>query len=255
MLRLGLIITVFLFTSFLQADLTPWPYGTIHVIGDSHCPTCFTNCATWSEFCAQTSTERSNFVFKTDTEEMRVPFTISWLGPRTMHRVGRDGISRGDFGVNIRQGDLLVFVFGEIDIRIHIGRQVYKLKRDLNEVIRTLAKNYIQRILEAQATFQSQCVVYSVIPPNNKSFLLDGNPSDPFYPSVPLEERVKFTRMLNACLAQKCQKNKIKFLDITDIFSDSDGSLNGIFSDGIHIMPEFNAPIKNRLISLLLDMK
>jgi len=252
MRKFGFVITVLFFVSFLQANPVPWQYGTIHAIGDSHCAFCFTNCRTWAEFCAQTS-ERSNFVFSNGRDEMLVPFTINWLGPRTMHRVGRDGISKNDFRFNVQKGDFLVFVFGEIDIRVHIGRQVYKLGRDQNEVIDTLVKNYIQKVLAAQSMFSCKAIVYAVIPPNNTCFNLDGSPSDPFLPSVSLEERVKFTKKLNRCLAQKCQENKIKFFDIADIFSNSDGTLNNNFSDGIHILPEYNAPIKSRLISLLLD--
>jgi hypothetical protein len=47
---------------------------------------------------------------------------MHYLGPVTMHRVGRDGLRA--FALNtldigaIRRGDALGFIFGEIDVRV-----------------------------------------------------------------------------------------------------------------------------------------
>ena len=105
--------------------------------------------------------------------------TVHNVGPVTMHRVGRDGVRSATrrcgpqtkvgqerelaLGVQlcaasdrngsafqkhgIKNGDFVVFVFGEIDVRNHIGKQIDSLNRNEDEVLKTLAVNYLQKIL------------------------------------------------------------------------------------------------------------
>lgn len=197
-----------IFFIFLQA------HAAIHVIGDSH------------------------------SKEFRgIPHCIEhYLGPKTMYRIGKKGFEHLDFSV--RKGDALIFAFGEIDARCHIGRQRDLKQRDLDEVIYTLALHYIQKII---STFPNGIpIVYSVTPPTN----IVHNPDYPIYGS--LEDRVAMTRRLNRTLYSLCQMFHIEFLDVYEEYSDEKGALRVELSDhNVHIDSAWNGPIQKKLFGIL----
>lgn len=212
---------------------------TIHVFGDSHASFCFRSISTLAVL--PVSIGSKNLV---------LPLEIYWLGPITMHRVGRDGLSFLDLrNYFIQEKDVVVFVFGEIDVRCHIGKQRDTKNRDLAEIIETLATNYINTILQNQKLFSSlTCIVCSVTPP------IDGygrnNPEYPFYGQ--LSDRVAITCELNKKIQQLCQKHNLLFLDFYDLYTDHQGALNLKFADPtVHIDSIFNVPIKKRLVELI----
>ena len=258
-----LCLGVILFSISLYSEIISWSFGVVHCLGDSHCGNCFTNKKSWHEFVSQTPEvginpydpefqyERSVYLFFNNDQSMEVPFAIHWLGARTMHRIARDGINVSSYGVNA--GDIAVFILGEIDVRVHIGKQVYLKNRDLDDVVQTLAETYVQRIAENQMIHHCRCVICAVTPPSGYSYNLEGNPENIYLPRVPLEERAIFTKLLNKKLSQECAKHHILFLNAFEAFAKQDGSLNNAFSDGCHVTPEFNYMIKDQLISLILS--
>jgi hypothetical protein len=216
---IALCLTVFtLFNLNLKAnDSIP----TIHVFGDSHS----------MEF---TNIPKCN---------------IYWLGPVTMHRMGRDGLNFLNLrAMNIQEGQAVVFAFGEIDVRCHIGKQRDQGSRNLDEIIETLATKYIHAILKNRDLYNHiTCIVYSVTPP------IDGiiNPAYPYYGS--LEDRIHITQKLNARLARLCQQVGIEFLDVYEDYATTEGSLNVALSDGcVHIHGAYNQAIHQKLYKLLL---
>jgi hypothetical protein len=196
------------------------PATTVHVFGDSH-----------------------------SQEFKLVPgCKINWLGAITMHRVGRDGlnfINIRNFGV--QEGDTVVYVFGEIDARVWIGKQRDEQFRNVYEVINTLATNYIRTILDNQKLYlHLKSVVYSVTPPSNLGF----NPDYPFYGT--LQDRVFITKVLNGRLKELCFQSNIYFLDVYDDYATGDGALNFYLSDGsVHLNEKFNIPIVAKLNEIL----
>lgn len=125
----------------------------IHVMGDSHC----------DEFGHISNT------------------CLHWMGPVTMHRVGRDSLSVLNLkSFDVSDGDTAIFCFGEIDARCHIQKQVEKHNRSLEEVIATLTEKYIETIKKNRDLFNNlTCVVYCVTPPTDiyfdSSFLYFGS--------------------------------------------------------------------------------
>lgn len=217
----------------------------IHVIGDSHAFFCFNNTES-----GITADEVSYFRYLKDGLRIKIPFHIHWLGSRTMHRVGRDGLA----GLNIKklgvqEGDVAVFLFGEVDVRCHIGRQRDEKGRAQSKVIQALAHSYLKTISDNKNQYKNlTCFVVSVTPPCDRGF----NPAYPFYGS--LSERVAITRELNSALHEYAQKNDIKFLDIYSMYAQEDGSLGLAVSDGIvHINPKYNYHIKEKLIEFLIN--
>lgn len=77
---------------------------------------------------------------------------IHHIGPRTMYRVGRNGLKILNFkDYNVSENDLVILTFGEIDVRCHIGKQVDFHGRELDEVLSTLVSNYLNTVLENMA--------------------------------------------------------------------------------------------------------
>jgi hypothetical protein len=170
-----------------------------------------------------------------------------YLGPMTMHRVGRDQLS----AVNIKQygvkdHDCVVFAFGEIDVRCHIGKQRDLENRTLAEIMHTLVYKYLEAILKNKEQFHHlNCIVYGITPPTD----VVNNPEYPRY--GPLEERVQLTKQMNGLLESACLQYGIKFLHVYDDFADENGALNKDLSDGnVHIGSHCNDPIKNKLYAL-----
>lgn len=235
-------IYFFIFVLFIPIHVSSF---TVHVLGDSHAFFCFNNTQS-----GITADEMSTFHYVKDGKSCSLSFYIHWLGSRTMHRVGRDGLS----GLNIKrfgvkEGDVVVFLFGEVDVRCHIGKQRDQFKRSQAEVIQTLASNYLRTIYENKRQYKNiTCIVASVTPPCDRGY----NPSYPFY--GPLQDRVRITQELNEALSLHGQRLGIHFLDIYSMYAQEDGSLGVALSDGIvHISPRHNGPIKEKLVDILIE--
>ncbi|PCI94361.1 hypothetical protein COB11_03965 [Candidatus Aerophobetes bacterium] len=184
----------------------------------------------------------------------RIPYCkIDWLGPVTLHRVGRDGLDIVDFRkLKIKDGDVVVFTFGEIDTRCHIGRQILDHKRKLHEVTELLAKKYIQTILANCKNYSNILpIVYLPTPPGNKQKEVP-NYRFPFIGTN--QQRVLWAKTLNKDLLKQCRKFKIPCINTYHIYSTPDGLLKRNLTDGhIHIHPRHAQPIKNRLDQIILN--
>ncbi len=72
---------------------------------------------------------------------------VNWLGPYTMHRIGRDGV---DFlGRRVNDGDKVLFVFGEIDVRCHMVRVDRERGNGIESVATDLASRYTAAVMQA----------------------------------------------------------------------------------------------------------
>ncbi len=220
---------------------------TIHIFGDSHASFCFRQDSLLKNF------EKFDLSVAINDKQLILPFSVNWLGPITMHRVGRDGIKflnakkRG-----AQEHDIALFVFGEIDVRCHIGKQRDEKQRDENEIINTLAFNYINTLKANQKLFDDLTVIVCCVTPP-----VDGidrmNPDYPFYGS--LADRVEITKSLNKKLQKLCRENNFLFLDFYDLYADYKGALNLKFADrSVHIDYIYNMPIKKKLIELIAHL-
>lgn len=169
---------------------------------------------------------------------------VNHIGPITMHRIGRDGLQILDIrNHGVTNGAMAIFIFGEIDVRCHIGKQRDEKERDLDEIIDTLAQNYIRTILENYSLYESlHIVVCSVTPPSDFAF----NPDYPRYGLI--EERTLISQKLNKALATLCNAYNIEFLDVYDHYAAPDGSLRFEISDrNVHIRADCNQEIREKL--------
>ena len=187
----------------------------LHVFGDSHASACFDRFA--------------------DAD-------IYWLGPVTMHRVARDG---ADFVAQVteaNQSDLFVFVFGEIDVRCHVGRIA-----DIQGVARAtlvadLVSRFVERIRLSMSGRDGRVVICSVVPPSDFR-------EDPNFPTYgTLDDRITITAMMNSSLRAAADEFGFIFLDFSRFYADRAGRLRMSRSDGaVHIGLDHTRQIRNEL--------
>ncbi|MGE0449063.1 MAG: hypothetical protein AB7Q29_05700 [Vicinamibacterales bacterium] len=220
--------------------------AVLHVVGDSHVLNCLTKNAAIG--C------RPNVLVRiAEMSAAPVPYVYQFshhLGSRTMHFAGRPGalpaVARE---CGVKSGDAVVWVFGEIDVRSHILRQRNERGRALEEVIGTLARDYVNGILDVHAAHERlRSVVFTPIPP------LD----NPGYSSVDLpvhgtiEERIDATRRLGSALAELCERHGLLFLDVSAHYESPRGDLRWELSDYFcHIASGCQAPAVRALYDLL----
>lgn len=125
--------------------------------------------------------------------------------------------------------DTVVLHFGEIDVRCHLARYIAD-EADAHGAISELASRFIRETGELSEKLRCVVIVAAVVP---ASHAVD----DPAFPyRGPLEDRVEWTRLLNAYLRERCTEEGIGFLDATGPFMASDGSLRTDRSDGrVHV--------------------
>jgi len=172
------------------------------------------------------------------------------IGQTTLHRLGRDKLdvlNLTDYNCEFRDGDAVVFSFGQIDVGWHICKIRDKQHRDLNEIIMTLAVGYIDAINLITQNYPNLIkVIYSITPPTDYTHV----PEKPYIGS--LRERVLITKQLNNLIKSMCPMNGIEFLDVYDDYSDENGVLTYVLSDhSHHIERRYNCMIKRRLYDIL----
>lgn len=172
------------------------------------------------------------------------PYQIMhYLGPVTMHRVGRQGVATfGLQSLDIKPGDALGFVFGEIDVRVHVAKQRDAFGRRPDEIIDTLAAGYLTTLglVKRSCPVGSPIVVFSLIPPAgekypflNREFPRNGTDA----------ERADWTLQLNERLKTDALRAGFGFVDQYSRFANGRGLLaRGATRDGTHVAP--NRPIE-----------
>lgn len=185
----------------------------ITVIGDSHA-------SLYSDIAS-----RNRGVWKDDS--LNNIFDVRWLGPYLLWRLCRDQKDFIDLDKEIRhnegwpvttkckEGQDVMFVFGEIDIRCHILK--YDATQKIDEMVELLEKfllNYNERF---KLHFQS--IVPTIY---QKNF---GN-KVPLFPFVGNEEERKdATLYANKKIKSMCERNNVGYFDIFDIYADGNGMM------------------------------
>ncbi|MBS1986342.1 SGNH/GDSL hydrolase family protein [Candidatus Dependentiae bacterium] len=235
--RIKKVVTIF----FLSLGSLSFCLPRVHLFGDSHAMHCFTD------------HYRNEYTFL--YQGLSLPLAVHYLGPKTMHGVATNGIveSGVKLGRNslpqygVAEGEIAVFVFGEIDVRCHIGNQCDKRGVDVDVIIEELVIKYTDMILRNRALYQQcTCIVMEVMPPTDQAFNAQ-------YPRCgSLEERVAITRQLNACLKSVCAQRAIPFFEVHNLLANSNGVLIAELSDGnVHVNMAHNYLVKQKLVAFL----
>jgi len=158
------------------------------------------------------------------------------LGPVLCYSFGKEKLNRCDIRkFNIKDGDTIVFCFGEIDCRCHIHKHITETKTYQN-IIDNIINNYFEAIdlnlLILEIKLKNVCI-YNVIPPVQKYNTCEDNN----YPYLGTdEERKQYSLYFNTKLKEKCIEKKYIFFNIYNDYIDENGFLRKDLSDGyIHI--------------------
>jgi hypothetical protein len=159
------------------------------------------------------------------------------IGPVLCYSFGRDKLNRCDIRnfLNIKNGDTLIFCFGEIDCRYHIHKYVSQINT-YQIIIDNIIKNYIDAIklnIEISQLKLKNICIYNVVPPIPKNNLSNSNE----YQLIGSDEKRKnYVLYFNKKLKEKCIENNFIFFDIYNYYTDDHGFLNKDLSDGnVHI--------------------
>lgn len=157
------------------------------------------------------------------------------LGPKLCFSVGRDGINIKD-GFGIKDNDIVIFSFGEIDCRCHINKHISDIL-DYKQIIDSIIENYFIQIKIAVDNLSNvKTVIYNVVPPVKKKSTSE-NKEFPFLGTD--NERKNYVLYFNEKLKQKCIEYNYIFFDIYNNYIDEEGFLKKKLSDGhVHIKDE-----------------
>jgi hypothetical protein len=128
----------------------------------------------------------------------------------------------------IKEGDTVIFCFGEIDCRCHV------YKHGGIECIDSIVSSYFEAIKQNEANFNSiKIAVFNVVPPVKK----ENTEENKEYPYLGTDlQRKSYVLYFNERLKEYCSKYNYIYFDVYDKYVDEEGFLNKKLSDGnVHI--------------------
>jgi len=148
---------------------------------------------------------------------------IKYFGPKTMYGFGK----RKEIIVkDIPKNAIAVFSYGEIDCRCHVNKY-----QPWENTIDNLVREYIETI-KLNSEIHRNIYIYGVPPPVRKGSASEVS-AFPFIGSD--DERLSYVKYMN----EKLENSPYRFINIYRNYSDEDGFLNMMMSDGhVHITNE-----------------
>jgi len=158
------------------------------------------------------------------------------LGPILCYTFGKEVLTRCNIlDMMMKDGDTIIFCFGEIDCRCHIFKHITNTityQDIIDDIIDKYFKAIEINIIVSQIKFKNICV-YNIVPPI-QTFNTENNPLYPFLGTD--EERKQNALYFNKILKEKCIENNYVFFDIYDKYTDENGYLKKEYSDNnVHI--------------------
>jgi hypothetical protein len=201
----------------------------IHIYGDSHAKMSFTN--------------------------LKLPYNDLHLSNVTMFRIGRDNMII-NFNKNmIKTGDILVMVYGEIDCRCHIQRQI-DLGKNEDDLINELVNKYFNTIKNNTSDLHVKIIIVGVIPPvKREEYEMLHGPITHEYPFMGTNEnRVRFTNKVNKLLEEFANISNYIYFNPYSYYTRPDGSLKFELSDTCSHLRD-NYVFLEKFVELYLQLK
>ncbi|MBC8256525.1 MAG: hypothetical protein H8E85_04370 [Candidatus Marinimicrobia bacterium] len=178
----------------------------------------------------------------------KVSIQIHYLGPRLMHSVGENEKLLKLNGYNLRENDIIIFCFGEIDCRCHVWKfNKFGYKTVINNLVDryfSSIRNNVEKLKNMKICF------YNVIPPVEREKHKHNETHD--FPFLGMnQERKSYVNYMNKKLDEKCLENGYLFFNVYNNYCNDAGFLNFELSDGnVHIgNPQYiNSFIKNNFL-------
>lgn len=159
-----------------------------------------------------------------------VTINCEHIGPKLMYSFGKE---RWNLLNPLVLSDVIVFCFGEIDIRCHLFKRAITIN-DIQQEIDNLVSKYIMAIHTNIGHHQKikPCVYF--VPPTVKKGSVTEDIEYPFIGSD-IARRIA-VRYMNHRLSVSCKEKGFIFIDLYDSYCDKEGYLNKEMSDGsVHI--------------------
>jgi hypothetical protein len=172
-------------------------------------------------------------------------------GPVTMHRWATGDELTPDYfrQYGVRDGDWVVAVCGEIDIRNHIGRIAHERGVPASRVIQELCSRFGARLASALRDLDVNVALSCPIPPLDFAEL--GRPDVVAHVGT-IEERIATTLAFRARLMAEARGREWSVLDVYDAFADSRGALEVTRSDYFcHVGHDHKRPAVDVLARLM----
>ena len=162
-----------------------------------------------------------------------------YLGQGLCYSFGIKKLDRCDIrNFYFKDGDTIIFSFGEIDCRCHVHKHITQSKT-YQDVIDDIVNNYIEAIelnISVSKINFKNVSVYNVVPPIQRWNTWE-NPEFPYLGTD--EERKQYVLYFNKKLKEICIEKKYIFFDIYNNYTDENGFLRKDLSDGnVHIANE-----------------
>lgn len=137
----------------------------------------------------------------------------------------------------------VIFVFGEIDVRIHINKIVHQRNKTLESVVIETVKSYMQFLNYIKEKYPKiNIYVFNVLPQGEEENIY----KYPFYAS--LKKRSVIAININKYLKDYSDKNKFKFVSVYDLLIDKYGKRKKEFIfDKVHYNKKIIPYIINQL--------
>jgi hypothetical protein len=176
---------------------------------------------------------------------------VRLLAGITMHRVGRDRAwFMNEVAWRVGSRAMLMFVFGGVDARVHIGR-VAELK---GWSVAQVVDDVVERYLTAIESFRRgrEVVVLGILPPGSNEEI--GRRPRPTWGTQ--EARAEIITFLNRTLKDGCERRKFRFVDVGAPYADGRGFMpSGVTQDGIHLRPETAGPARSAVLEALAAIR
>jgi hypothetical protein len=146
----------------------------------------------------------------------------------TMHRIGRDNIIVNFNKDEIREKDIIILTYGEIDCRHHVNKQV-NLERNEDDVIHDLVNNYFRTIKNNLSHMNVIVVIVGVMPQTKYSDYKE------FFDNAEItgkdEDRVRYERKMNKILQKMSLENNFIYFNPFYYYTREDGTFKHEYSD------------------------
>lgn len=152
----------------------------------------------------------------------------------------------------IKENDIVIFVFGEIDIRTHYGKQIIK-GRNKNDILNNLVGNYIDTILLNFIEYPNvKFGVQSVTPPTDDKNYREAINKE--YPTTgPVKDRIEATIEINRLLKEKCAIHDLLFVDTATYYQNDNSEFPVKGIDSSANLFELDTRIKDDNVHVYID--
>jgi hypothetical protein len=154
-----------------------------------------------------------------------------------MFRIGRDNNIINFNKYQIKENDTIILVYGEVDCRCHIQRQI-NLGREEDTIIEELVSNYF-RTIQNNVPENTNIIIVGIVPttykPNHET--VEHYDPENMFPTIGTNEnRVRYTFKVNKLLNEMANKNNYVYFNPYSYYTREDGTLKPELSDNnVHI--------------------